>query len=341
MDGPPADDQSRGVGKQLWYLPETDRVRPTWRVLVPLVVGLSLYLGVSAAAWIPVGFEVQSPVDTATSALLLGGQLAAPIVGLGSVLAIVSGLDRRPISMMDLVPSNPWLRDFGGGLVIGLIAAACMVAVPVTAGETTMTIDPSGVGVDSVALGAVVLVGLLGSLVSTAVFQEFLFRRLVITNVVEVVGERAVEPRRAVGIAVAVSAVCYGGFELLIGGPVRGLGVAVPAALVGLYYAAAYVFTGRLGLPIGLHLGGAIALGSLYGTPTGGFHLPSVVVVDSLALDQSLAASVRLQLVRVLVGGLLLWLWVYAVYGEFSVTDHVSEVGRENSSRTPTSPDDR
>ncbi|MFD1640265.1 CPBP family intramembrane glutamic endopeptidase [Halohasta litorea] len=323
MDGPPADEQSpRSVSEHVWYLPDTDRVRPTWRVIVPLVVGMTLYLGVSAAAWVPVGFEVQSPVDTATSALLLGGQLAAPIGGLVAVLTIVSRLDRRPTSIGDLVPSKPWLLDFGGGLVIGLVAAVCMVAVPITAGETTMTVEPSGVGVDSVALGAVVLVGLVGSLVATVVFQELLFRRVVITNVVEAVGDRA-DPRQAVGIGVAASTVCYGGFELLISGVVRGPSIAVPAALLGLYYAAAYVFTGRLGLPIGLHLGGAIALGSLYGTPTGGFHLPSVVVVDTLTLDQSLAVSVRLQLVRVLVGGLLVGLWVYAFYNDFNVEERV------------------
>jgi len=323
MDGPPADDHSRSFGERIWYFSDTDRVRPTWRVIVPLVVGIILYFGIWTAAWVPVGFEVQSPVDTATSALLLGGQLAAPIAGLVSVLAIVSGLDRRPISIRDLVPSKPWLRDFGGGLVIGIVAAACMVAVQVTAGETTMTVDPSGMGVDSIVLGAVVLVGLVGSLVATAVFQEFLFRRVVITNVIEALGDRAVDPQRAIGIGVAVSVVCYAGFELLIGGVVRGPGVAVPAALLGLYYAAAYVFTGRLGLPIGLHLGGAIALGSLYGTPTGGFQLPSIVAVDTFALDQSLAASVRLQAVRVLVGGLLLWVWVYALYGDFSVGKRV------------------
>ena len=323
MDGPPADDHSRSLGERIWYLSDTDRVRPTWRVIVPLVVGITLYFGIWTAAWVPVGFEVQSPVDTATSALLLGGQLAAPIGGLVAVLTIGSRLDRRPTSIRDLVPPIPWLQDFGGGLVIGIIAAACMVAVPVTAGETTMTVDPSGVGVDSAALGAVVLVGLVGSLVAAAVFQEVLFRRVVITNVIEALGDRAVDPPQAVGIGVAVSVVCYAGFELLIGGVVRGPGVAVPAALVGLYYAAAYVFTGRLGLPIGLHLGGAIAVGSLYGTPTGGFHLPSVVTVDTLALDQSLAALVRLQLVRVLVGGLLLWVWVYAVYGDFSVGERL------------------
>ena len=201
-----------------------------------------------------------------------------------------------------------------------------MVAVPVTAGETTMTVDPSGVGVDSTATGAVVLVGLVGSLVAAVAFQALLFLRVVITNVAEALGSRAVDPPQAVGLAVVASAVCSGGFELLAGGFVRGPGAAVLGVLVGLYYAVAYVLTGRLGLPIGLHLGGTIALGSLYRTPIGGFHLPSVVVVDPFGLDQSLAASVRLQAVRVLVGGLLLWLWVYAVYGDFSVGKRLSQV---------------
>jgi len=323
MDGPPADDHSRSFGERIWYLPDTDHVRPAWRVVVPLVVGLAVYLGVSNVPFGLVGPAVQSPVDTTTSALLLGGRLAGSVGAAVAVVGVAARLDERPLSAGGLVPAKPWLQDFGGGLVIGIIAAVCMVAVPVTAGETTMTVGPSGVGVDSAALGAVVLVGLVGSLVAAVTFQEFLFRRVVITNVVAALGERAVDPRRAVGLGVAVSTICYGGFELLISGLIRGPGVAVPAALVGLYYAAAYVFTGRLGLPIGLHLGGAIAVGSLYATPTGGFHLPSVVTVDSLALDQSLAASVRLQLVRVLVGGLLLWVWVYIVYGDFSVKKRV------------------
>ncbi|MFW6321931.1 MAG: hypothetical protein ACOC0Z_08760 [Halohasta sp.] len=51
----------------------------------------------------------------------------------------------------------------------------------------------------------------------------------------------------------------------------------------------------------------------------------------SPADDQSLAASVRLQLVRVLVGGLLLWGWVYAFYGEFSVEERLSGGDTERS----------
>ena len=329
MDGPPAGDQSRGLGKRIWYLSDTDRVRPTWRVIVPLVVGISLYLGVSTAAWIPVGFEVQSPVDTATSALLLGGQLAG---GVGAALAVVwlaARLDGRPLSADELVPSGPWLQDLGGGLVIGAVAAVCMIAVPVTAGETTMTVDPGGVGVDSAVVGAVVLIGLVGSLVAAVAFQQYLFLRVVITTVAEAVGSRAVDPPRAVGIGVVASLGCYSGLELLVGGLVGGPGVAISGTLVGLYYAAAYVFTGGLGLPIGLHLGGTITLGSLYQTPVAGaFGFPSVVTVDNIALDQSLAASVRLQAVRVLVGGVLIWLWVYAVYGDFSVGGRLVGVDR-------------
>lgn len=44
----------------------------------------------------------------------------------------------------------------------------------------------------------------------------------------------------------------------------------------------------------------------------------------SPADDQSLAASVRLQLVRVLGGGLLLGLWVYVFYGDFRVDERLS-----------------
>jgi len=332
MDRSPADDHSRGVGERIWYLPETDRVRPVWRVVVPLVVGVGIYLGVDTAAWAAIGGTIQPPVETETSLWLLGGQLVAASGAIVGVLTVVSRLDRRPISVAgeELSPSTRWMRDFSGGVGIGIIATLCMIAVPITAGETTMTVDYSGVSVDSVAVGSVILVGLVASLLVTVVFQELLFRRHVIRTVADTVRNRPVESSRAVGAAVVASVVCDGGFVLLAGaGLVLGPEVVLPALLIGLLLAAGYVLTGRLGLPIGVHFGVVATQASLYQYPiAGGFRLPSVVVVDGTPLGQSVTASVRLQALRVLVGGLLVWLWVYAFYGGFRVEERMFGVGR-------------
>lgn len=326
MEDLSADEPSqRGVGERIWYQPESERVRPAWRLVVPLVVGLSIYSGIETVVWAAVGFEVQSPVDTGTSILLLVGNLVAPSGAAVATLVVASRLHSKPLSVDRLAPSKAWLRDFGGGMGIGIVAAGCMIAVAVVAGEISMTVGTTGVGADSPVVGVGVLALLLGALVTQVAFQEFIYRKLTIKTVSEALRSRSVEIVPAVGAAVVVSVLLYGlpGPLVRLSGVSR-LEVVVSTAVLGLLFAAGYVLTGALALPIGVNLGGGITLGSLYQNSTiGTFSYPSLVSVDATLADLSLGWSLRLQSIRVLIGILLIAAWVRVCYGDIRVDERV------------------
>jgi hypothetical protein len=166
--------------------------------------------------------------------------------------------------------------------------------------------------------------------VGTVVLEELLFVRIIIGTVAETLRQRSVEPVPAVAAGVVASPLCYAGLEavFIASGPFRfDPATLLPTALISLLFATGYLLTGELALPIGLHLGGALAFNSLYQIPfESGLTLPSVVVVDPLAFDQSVTYSLRLQAVRLLVGVVLVGFWIYVFYGEFDIDERVYEI---------------
>ncbi|MFB6250337.1 MAG: lysostaphin resistance A-like protein [Halobellus sp.] len=89
----------------------------------------------------------------------------------------------------------------------------------------------------------------------TAVWEEFVFRSLLIRNAAEGLAARSVSPTGALGGAVVLSALAFGlphafGVAAEYTNPAFG---ALQAVLSVSYFVAAYAATGSLALPIGIH----------------------------------------------------------------------------------------
>lgn len=311
----------RTLTKRVIYGTDDDRVRATWRVLAPLLVAVAVFMG----GRLSIGLLQGTAVDPNTGGavvvkLLIVGGILIFVTGSATVtgLFVASRLDQRSLSAYGFDWSRAWGRDFCAGVLIGLVASSSMMGVLVASGPATASVEVTGVGDGSLVAGGVVAVVLGGFLLANNVFEEVLFRVIVIRNAAEGLRSRSVGVVPAVGTAVAISLVLFGLFHLLSGGSLR----VISSAVAGIYFAAGYVLTGRLSLPIGVHFGGLLTISMTQAEVFGEYTLPSVVVVEQVVED-SLLVTLGSQTVRMLVSIALIAAWVSVVYGDLSIEERV------------------
>jgi membrane protease YdiL (CAAX protease family) len=178
-------------------------------------------------------------------ALVVGPGLAALVLWLYSWF--VRRFEQRPV---DELARPHALRQVLGGATGGLALALAAIVTIALLGGYQIT------GWGTVA-GALTV---LGMMCAVAVVEEVVFRGVIL---------RLLQRRYGTWIALAASAMLFGLLHLLNPGATLWGAVAI-AVEAGLMLGAAFVATGSLWLPIGLHLGWNVALAGIFGTVTSG-----------------------------------------------------------------------
>jgi len=314
--------EGRGVVNRLLYGSKDTRLRATWRVCLPLFVGYTLYVGSQIV--IPLGLrsiigDVSGTSNIVWTLVLL--TLITAVIAVSGLLAITvaSRLDSRPIWRYGFNMSTRWGIEFIAGVLIGVIASIGAVLYQIARGYGTLHPETTGVGIDSMLLGGLAVVVLLLFFLSNNVFEEILFRAIFIQNATEGLRLRSMGKTAAVVVALAASAPIFGMMHLLGGG---GLADVLTSLIGGLLFGTAYVLSGQLALPTGVHFGGVAILTFLQEPVSQNpeLTLPSVLVVRGIG-DASFAQSVELWVVRAAVGVLLICGWVYYSTGEISIDE--------------------
>ncbi len=307
---------NRSLTASVLYDATDQRVRATWRILIPILVATLIYItGL---------LGLQQLVGEHAVVVGAGGILLLTIATIAALL-MAARLDKRPVAAYGFERSRRWGRDCCGGVGIGLIASSSMMAFGVAAGQFTSSVEVTGVGAESLAVGGGVVVLLVGFVLANNVFEEVLFRGIVMKNATEALGSRFSGVGVVVGGAVGVSVVLFGLFHLFGGG----LALVITSAIAGLFFVAGYLLTGQLALPIGVHFGGIITYSMQQEPLFGGFTFPSVIVVEPTP-DPSLLIALGMQFFRVLVGVALLAAWVFVFYGGLSIDDRVYTNSRQD-----------
>ncbi|MFP4635506.1 MAG: type II CAAX prenyl endopeptidase Rce1 family protein [Nitriliruptoraceae bacterium] len=245
------------------------RVRAAWRIVAMLAVYLLLTIVTMAAVetWLPDHERLAAPV-----AIVVTGTLAASLPA--------RYLDRRPLSELGLGVDRVAVREFGVGLVLGLMLTGGVLIVYLAAGWASVTgwfVAEDGGFVGSFAL-------LLAMYAAVAYLEELLFRGYFITNLTEGLSSvrvarlgRRLPARWQVGVpvvlAVVVSSLVFADFH---GDELTALEY-LHFWLAGVLLAVPYVVTGRLALPIGLHLTFNLGMTGLFNVEGG---LPAVVRLE-------------------------------------------------------------
>ncbi|MFB6280418.1 MAG: lysostaphin resistance A-like protein [Haloferacaceae archaeon] len=208
------------------------------------------------------------------------GDVAAAVGGPAAVLCLLAlaaaALDRRRLRDYGLGIDRDWWLDFGAGLLLGATLMTLVFAVESAAGWAAVVGTARAAGPRAFpAAFLAVTVRLLGA----GAVEELLVRGYALTNLAE--GCRALGPRRAAAVATLGSSALFG--ALHAGNPNATAASTAAVALGGVMLALAYVLTGELGLPIGLHVAWNLFQGPVYGYPVSGVDLG----VSALVLARS------------------------------------------------------
>lgn len=216
------------------------RARTGWRILLQFFL---FFMVLAAAQLIQAsGFRNGNPISYAAGSL-------AYIAGILLVTIVLSRyMDRRPVYEIGLRLNREWWFDLAAGLVIGAFTLGSVVFVEYTLGWAEFTAVPRN------SLNAPLTVtALLAFLNLTAVGfgEELTFRGYQLTNLAEAFGKKA-GLKKAVIIALLLTSAIFGVTHLL--NPNAGLLPALNISLAGLLLGLAYIWSGSLALPLGIHI---------------------------------------------------------------------------------------
>lgn len=250
------------------------RVRALWRLIihaVAMVVGWYL-LAVLAVSVGLAGGE---------GGLGLDNMLIATFAVLGATYLTATQLDRRRFAELGLALDRRWWLDAGVGVVIGVALMSAIFAIELGAGWVAIRAYATGVGAgQSFALG---LSAALLMFVCVAFYEELVSRGYHLRNMAEGLAGIGAGPAGrylVAGLAIIGSSAVFG---LLHASNANATALSTfNVGLAGVMLAASVIWTGQLGLAMGLHLSWNFCQGNLYGFPVSG----SDAGAQLIALDQ-------------------------------------------------------
>lgn len=298
---------------------EGDRPRATWRVtLVSLFAYVVLFGGVVVVLTVlpALGVPAEAPYTLAVNGVV-------SLVAAALTLEVAARVDRRPVAEYGFRRSRRWWTDLGAGLVVGVVVAAVstLVGLLLGYGEVVETLSGGESG-PFVLLVLLTLIGMTG----IVVFEETLFRGVLITNVAEGFSARGASSTTAVVVALVVSTLLFVPPHFVGGVTMEGESLAsatVGYFLMGLLWGIAYALTGRLALPLGMHLAYNSSNATAF-APTEPFAEGYATLLRLDFVTGGYYNSVRYDLVAFAVGLLAVGGWVYATRGEVSVADELA-----------------
>lgn len=292
----------REIARTVGWGRHGDRPRSVWRIAVPMTVGLGTFVGTFAAT-------LATSAPTGTAALV--AWVTTALVTYGAVRTSAQRLDRRPLSEYGYRLSRGWWLDLVAGIALGSLVVVLAFLIAIRLGSVRLPEEGSVVGSVDLLWLAAFFVGFVG----VAFWEELVFRAVVMTNGIEGLSERGWS--RSVAATVA-----------LIGNSAVFALVHVPGALAeghspwltalwtfsaGLLFGVAYLLTGELALPMGLHLGVNFVSSNVFGIAgiAAMEGVPTVFVVESTATGLAAPMSGVPILVSITVGYGLVAGWCY------------------------------
>jgi uncharacterized protein len=201
---------------------------------------------------------IYHPISKALQKLGFDGLWLAPLPVLALLLVtwICTRLRREPLASVGLAINGRWLRQVLIGGVVGTAMMLIVVSLIYASGGVSFAINPAR-SMNALVAGAV-------TFACVAVMEEMLFRGFIFQRLLDGIGVAGAQVLMAVLFALA-----HSGNPNMEGATLfwATLDTALGALLLGF----AYLRTGSLALPIGLHLGWNWAQGALLGFDVSGF----------------------------------------------------------------------
>lgn len=301
------------------------RVRASLRGVLPAILTVIIYLGGLQffAQFFPGMPSEFSGVQFLVYGCLLGLVYAGMIlVGVYAARA----LERSALGDFGLRVDSRWLGTLATGVGISLLGVSMswwwgsfrgIRSLDLAAAGVRSSAEPHVVAAVSFVFSGYFLLG--------NVYEEILYRRIMIDNFAEGLVERGLSTRAAVGLATVGSLMMFGLLHVVYRGTVL---VAIDAALTGTMFAFAYLLTGELALPIGIHFGRLVTF-----VLTGGSYGVVEVFAIGEVTQNTLPANLEVRFVQIGIVCLLVCLWVYRNRGSIGIAPGIHQ-GHSHQSRT-------
>lgn len=186
-----------------------------------------------------------------------GLRLILALCAVGLLFGATTFLDRRPVQSFGLRVDRRWIVDGVAGSLIGLAIPTATTLIGL-AGGWLAAVEPEYIPIGSFLanIGLAIIVT-----VCIAIVEEIVFRGYILTNTIEGLDLRWLSPPMTIALAWAISALLFA-FTHATPTLVDGFHFLGAGLLLGL----AYLLTGQLGLPIGLHAGLNFGSGYVFST---------------------------------------------------------------------------
>jgi hypothetical protein len=290
---------------------DSNRVRASLRALVPVTLAVAIFEGYGLVSdWL---FQGQSSELSGPEFLVYGCLMGLTYLAM-IVVPIVAArrLERSAYAEFGLGIDRGWLRTFVAGIGISVLAVSLSWWWGALRGIRSLDLAAGGIrSLDGPLLVGAVLLVTVGYLFLGYVYEEVVFRRIMIDNLAEGLSARGLSPRSAVGLATVLSLAAFGLVHYVYRG---NLLVVVDSALTGTMFAFAFLLTGELALPIGVHAGRYVVdvfAGGSYGSV-------EVLGIGAITRD-TLPANLEVRFVQIAVVCLLASIWVYRQRGSVGI----------------------
>jgi len=284
-----------------------------------LALGMVFVMSDALLPLVPKDSILLSQVGEGSSFLF--AELVNPIGPLvASILALLVAsrlLDRRPVAEYGFHFNRHWFADLGAGLVIGMLLMMLIFITELMTGWVQVTgvlqSNESTLGFGWGLLAGVVL------FLCTGIWEEMFSRGYPLRNLAEGFNWKRLGPGTALVLGYVCSSIIFGLMHIF-NQYVTPMAV-VNLIIAGLWLGVAYVLTGELALPIGIHIAWDFCQGSVFGFPVSGVRtLASVLAFQQRGPDLLTGSTFGpegglIGLLAMLLGCLLVVGWVHLTRG--------------------------
>lgn len=318
-----------------FYNAQERRLRAFWRLLLQLalvfgigyVAGTLVFAALTLLGWTPPGEA--AGILAASPIFLVVNSMASLVAVVASVWLAGHFLDRRPFfSGFGLKLDRSWWLDFCFGLFLGALLMTSVFLAELAAGWVTVagTFEAAGKG----AFFPAILMPLVLFL-CVGISEELLSRGYQITNLAEGLNLPGLGgPKAAVILAWVISSSLFGLGHL--GNPNATVVSTLNIALAGLLLGMGYILTGRLAIPIGLHITWNLFQGNVFGFPVSGLEPVGATILSTEQGGPLLFTggvfgpeAGLIGIAAILTGSLLILLWVRARSGKAALEASIAE----------------